>query len=217
MVYPIAEIFHSIQGEGQWTGTPMMFVRLAGCNVGKYSSPSDTQSWCTAFDGNRFLCDTDYHLNSKMGEGQLVDLLQGETHVCVSGGEPFLHDLNPLVRAFQQAGCMVHIETSCTLPFKLVEPNERLIWITGSPKAGYQKELLDHCNEVKLLVNDLTDMDQLKELINSLFEGMIIYIQPINYTYSLDSYNMKLAENLVKGNPARLRLSLQLHKPLGAR
>ena len=29
----LSEIFYSIQGEGTWTGTPAVFVRLAGCNL----------------------------------------------------------------------------------------------------------------------------------------------------------------------------------------
>ena len=40
----LAEIFYSVQGEGTWTGTPAVFVRLAGCNLA-----------CT-------FCDTDYSL-----------------------------------------------------------------------------------------------------------------------------------------------------------
>ena len=40
----LAEIFYSVQGEGTWTGTPAVFVRLAGCNL--------------ACD----FCDTDYSL-----------------------------------------------------------------------------------------------------------------------------------------------------------
>ena len=40
----LTEIFYSIQGEGEFTGTPAVFVRLAGCNLS------------CAF------CDTDYSL-----------------------------------------------------------------------------------------------------------------------------------------------------------
>ena len=31
---PITEIFETIQGEATWTGTPSVFVRLQGCDVG---------------------------------------------------------------------------------------------------------------------------------------------------------------------------------------
>ena len=35
MNYRLAEIFTSVQGEGGFTGAPMTFIRMAGCNVGK--------------------------------------------------------------------------------------------------------------------------------------------------------------------------------------
>ncbi len=40
MLLPIIETFHTLQGEGAWTGTAAWFVRLGGCDVGC--------SWCDA-------------------------------------------------------------------------------------------------------------------------------------------------------------------------
>ncbi|NEQ29350.1 MAG: 7-carboxy-7-deazaguanine synthase QueE, partial [Microcoleus sp. SIO2G3] len=31
---PVVETFHSVQGEGSWSGTSAFFIRLAGCDVG---------------------------------------------------------------------------------------------------------------------------------------------------------------------------------------
>ena len=55
----LAEIFYSIQGEGMWTGTPAVFVRLAGCNLA-----------CG-------FCDTDYSLKFLASPADVVrrDLL----------------------------------------------------------------------------------------------------------------------------------------------
>ena len=33
ITYPIVETFHSLQGEGTWTGVNAFFIRLAGCDV----------------------------------------------------------------------------------------------------------------------------------------------------------------------------------------
>src|SRR5579864_2811065 len=80
MIYPVAEIFQSIQGEGRWQGTPMTFIRLAGCTVGKpYSAearktlglPIYVEKCCDVF-GTGFPCDTDYRVKQRLTEGDIV-------------------------------------------------------------------------------------------------------------------------------------------------
>src|SRR5512146_688808 len=96
MFYPVAEIFHSIQGEGVFTGTPMLFVRLAGCNVGVASSQG---SVCRTFTGAEFPCDTDYKMTKRASEQEIIQECH-EEHICITGGEPFIHDLSDLIHAF---------------------------------------------------------------------------------------------------------------------
>jgi len=110
----VSEWFDSIQGEGVYIGTPMSFVRLAGCNL--------RCKWC----------DTKYAL----GKGKEVD----EKHivrslkfpdVCITGGEPLLQDVSRLVDLLHYDYHKVHIETNGTIiPKKLPEID---VW-TISPK-----------------------------------------------------------------------------------
>lgn len=72
----INEHFISLQGEGQFAGHPMMFIRLSGC--------TRACSWC----------DTKYHknVNIKMEARDLANLILKSKiqNVCFTGGEPLL-------------------------------------------------------------------------------------------------------------------------------
>ena len=100
----IAEVFHSIQGEGEFAGTPSVFVRTTGCNL---------RCW---------FCDTPY--TSWQPEGPrrdwrdvLEDVLKIECpHVVLTGGEPLLQpEIVPLSQALRAAGRFVTIETAGTV------------------------------------------------------------------------------------------------------
>jgi len=78
-------IYWSVQGEGHHAGTPMTFVRLAGCSVGCHQ------------------CDTNYRHHSTISEEEVVDrcvAIRDETgrgdYVWVTGGEPTDQDLSTL-------------------------------------------------------------------------------------------------------------------------
>lgn len=74
---PISEIFETIQGEGQKAGDPVLFVRVAGCNL------------------NCPWCDTKYALkiSKKMTIDQIIEkITQSKQPIVVwSGGEPMLY------------------------------------------------------------------------------------------------------------------------------
>ncbi|MGH7215503.1 MAG: 7-carboxy-7-deazaguanine synthase QueE [Tepidisphaeraceae bacterium] len=103
----VAELFHSIQGEGKLTGLPSVFVRASGCNLR-----------CT-------WCDTPYASWEPEGENLSVDdiakrvrELAGDTtrHVVLTGGEPMIMpDVTELCAALKAENHHVTIETAATV------------------------------------------------------------------------------------------------------
>lgn len=99
--YPLARqgVFATWQGEGLLLGLPMVFVRLAGCDVG-----------C---DG----CDTDYAVASRATAADIAAraaavATPGTTWAWVTGGEPTLHDLRPLYAELRRAGFRIALATA---------------------------------------------------------------------------------------------------------
>lgn len=110
----VNEIFYSIQGEGAWTGTPMVFVRLSGCNRA-----------CE-------FCDTVHQTFTDMTEEEIVEAV-GQwpaRRVVVTGGEPALQLTGSLVNLLHRRGLKVHVETNGSLPLP-----EDVDWVTCSPKT----------------------------------------------------------------------------------
>jgi len=100
----IAEIYHSLQGEGFLTGTESVFVRTSGCNL---------RCW---------YCDTPYASWNPEGEDLELSAIMARItewdapHVVLTGGEPMLFsELIPLTEALAAAGRHITIETAGTL------------------------------------------------------------------------------------------------------
>ncbi len=220
--YPIAEIFTSLQGEGLYTGTMMTFIRLAGCSVGKPRKGENSAEGlpeyiesCRTWDGRPFLCDTDFRTKEVLGPEQILEHVgQGVERICLTGGEPLNHDLEPLVVQAAEGGLTVHVETSGTveLPdwaFDLI-PRP---WITASPKYGMLPAVLGRADEIKLLVDERFSLERARALVGS---HPLIYLQPVNAEHELDRANVDRCLSLLVREP-RWRMSTQSHKIWGMR
>ncbi|HEY2341450.1 MAG TPA: 7-carboxy-7-deazaguanine synthase QueE [Chthoniobacteraceae bacterium] len=100
----ISEIFYSIQGEGELTGIPSVFVRTSGCNLR-----------CT-------WCDTKYASWAPEGSDVSIDEILVEVqkhpagHVVLTGGEPMIaKGLPELACRLRAAGKHITIETAGTV------------------------------------------------------------------------------------------------------
>ena len=70
----VNEIFYSLQGEGAYTGTPSIFIRLAGCNLR-----------CP-------FCDTKHESYKVLTKEEIMAQIANFTakHIVFTGGEPSL-------------------------------------------------------------------------------------------------------------------------------
>ncbi|HEV3092755.1 MAG TPA: 7-carboxy-7-deazaguanine synthase QueE [Candidatus Cybelea sp.] len=186
----LAEIFYSIQGEGSWTGTPAVFVRLAGCNL--------------ACD----FCDTDYSIKRFASVDDVVsevrDAGDGCPMVILTGGEPLAQAETPvLIDALRRDGRRVHLESNGTIYASL--PDD--VWLCVSPKERVDPRMAARADEAKLIVDQRVPEEHLP-----LFEGKpTILLQPEGNKPA----NVALALAYAKAHPQRFRLSLQTHKFIG--
>ena len=101
----IAEIFHSIQGEGLLAGVPSVFVRTSGCNLRCHWCDTPYASWKPE--------------GAEMSVEQILRKVQewNCSHVVLTGGEPMIApDLPVLASALKKAGKHITIETAATVP-----------------------------------------------------------------------------------------------------
>lgn len=118
----ISEIFYSVQGEGELTGVPSVFVRTSGCNL--------RCNWC----------DTPYASWNPEGRQMEVAEIVAEVqtylaarHVVLTGGEPMVAKGMPgLAKELKRLGYHITIETAAT-----IEPGDIKCDLASlSPKLG---------------------------------------------------------------------------------
>lgn len=177
VVLRVLEIFDSLQGEGYWTGIPMTFVRLAGCNA------PELGLGCTGW------CDTRESWNPTAGEDMEVGEIARRVHLprlCLTGGEPLLQGEGVawLAGEAQRRSKQVHVETNGTVDPPAVNPpasrGRVFAWVTVSPKPpGYEvapgwEGLVD---ELKLVADKHLDAAT-AERVAAAHPEAVVFIQP---------------------------------------
>lgn len=228
------EIFVTVQGEGTFTGTAAVFVRLQGCPVGcpwcdtKYTWPVNPKNALSlkAIEEKRdlpVLSGTEEFCY--MTPEEILDWCRKNApkvrHVVVTGGEPALYDLEPLCDVFLLDDCIadlveweIQVETSGT---HMLEGG-RWAWVTVSPKfdmpGGFpvQVEMLRLADEIKFPVGCQKDIDLLRErVIPHIAKSIPVFLQPL----SMSEKATKLCVEAAIAN--NWRVSVQTHKLLRVR
>jgi 7-carboxy-7-deazaguanine synthase len=171
----LAELFHSIQGEGKLAGVPSVFVRASGCNL--------RCVWC----------DTPYASWHPEGDDVPVNeivrrIRQYSTkHVVLTGGEPMIMpDIVELCDALKSAGHHITIETAATIfkPLKLDLASLSPKLANSTPHGttfvksheenrlniGVIQQFIDSAPkfQLKFVVASDSDLDEIQEILEQL-------------------------------------------------
>lgn len=186
----VNEIFYSLQGEGHFTGTPAVFIRLSGCNLK-----------CN-------FCDTQHQSYKDMAEDEIVNEVSQypARHVVITGGEPAMQLNARLTDLLHSEGFFIQMETNGSLP--LAEGAE-VDWITCSPKE--KPIMLNRIDELKVLFM-YQDMSRYDDI-----QAKEYRLQPLDAgDAEKNKRNLNDTINYILENP-KWKLSLQTHKILNVR
>lgn len=189
------EIFYSIQGEGFYSGTPAIFIRLGGCDVGCV--------WC---DVKESWNEEDHPFFSVP---EIID--QIKDYPCqtliITGGEPLMYDLTGLTTTLKEKGYQLNIETSGSYPVTGVWD-----WVCFSPKKfkAPHESIYEHADELKAIVFNKSDFAFAEEHAAQVKNSCRLFLQP---EWSKAEKMTPQIINYAKEH-SRWNISLQTHKYL---
>lgn len=183
----LSELYTSIQGEGLRVGTPVQFVRFAGCNLRCPGWP----------------CDSQFAIDPKLYRKDWLDRtpseLMGETKpwpksLCLTGGEPFIQhaaDLEEYCRMALAKGYFIEVFTNGTIPYPdWALKNLSFIMDWKLPGSGedpanemrhWNLERLNHKDAVKFVCRDYDDYRLAKEYAEIYIDPIVPIRRPVVY------------------------------------
>lgn len=170
----IAEVFHSIQGEGRLAGAPSTFIRISGCNL--------RCAWC----------DTPYTSWEPEGEERSIESLLDQVdsfdcrHVVITGGEPMLvSGVVELTQRLHEREYHLTIETAGTVDLAvtadLMSISPKLAnstpvgtnWETRHDERRHRPEVIrrlmaDYEYQLKFVVDAPGDLEEIDQYVSGL-------------------------------------------------
>jgi 7-carboxy-7-deazaguanine synthase len=200
----VNEIFHSIQGESTFAGTPCVFVRLTACDL--------RCSWC----------DTPYafHEGRKMS---LEDVLsEVERYNCptveVTGGEPLLQqDVYPLMSRLLASGKTVLLETGGHRSIEEVPAGVIRIVDVKCPGSGESDNMdwdnlkrVNAADQVKFVIKDRADYAFARDVVTR--EDLARRVAAVLFSPVHGVMDAKELAAWILADRLPVRLQLQAHK-----
>ncbi|HPR63638.1 MAG TPA: 7-carboxy-7-deazaguanine synthase QueE [Thermoanaerobaculia bacterium] len=202
----VSEIFSSIQGEGPFSGHPMVFVRLSGC-----------RRHCR-------YCDTPYALDFTGDEMSLDEIMEKVKthpwrHVEITGGEPMHQEgTAKLLQRLVDADYTALLETSGLESLSLVPEQVHVIMDIKTPGAAihgsFLEENLKHLgpeDAIKFVICDRKDFDW---AIHTIVEHDLLNRCPVYLSPSFHDLRAEILAGWILEQELPLRLNLQIHKVL---
>lgn len=176
--FPVVEIFGPVlQGEGRMIGTPTLFVRLGYCDY--------ACRWCDSLYAVR--PEEVQRTAARMTADEIGGALRTQgpdtPWVTLSGGNPALHDLGPLVARLRRDGRKLAVETQGTVFRAWLRACEVVTVSPKPPSSGmetnfaqlYRFAALPNAN-LKVVVFDEADFAYAKG-VHLRYPGVPFYLQ----------------------------------------
>lgn len=217
----VHSIFHTIQGEGIFSGNAAIFIRLFGCNL-----------QCTG-------CDTDYTSKNTIVSAQeliskIIEIRKNTNCnlIIITGGEPLRQEiaLTEFIKKSVDSGFIIQIETNGTYPLSGIRKsvNHENLYICVSPKiSSIKKDIYNNSSFLKIVV----PFDESRGILGLGFMPEIdlselkspLFIHPEDmHNEELNKQSIQKALNYflkLNANPLSIgkdiRFGLQIHKYIG--
>lgn len=209
-IFPVAEHFVSINGEGQAVGELALFIRFSGCNL--ECSYCDTK-WANL---------PDVHVELLSADDLCKLALSCNIHnITLTGGEPLLQkNISVLINELGKLGFRVEIETNGSISLNEFCKSEFRPSFTMDyklPSSLMEKymcndnfNLLNMNDTVKFVCGDLSDLERALQIIEefTLTEKCKVYLSPVFSKIQPSD----MVEFMKKHKMNGVKLQLQLHK-----